>query len=65
MVNNEEEYVVEEILDSRISRRRVEYLVKWKGYNASHNQWIAHYNLHAKTLVRKFHRDNPDKPNPN
>ncbi|XP_077137223.1 exonuclease 3'-5' domain-containing protein 2-like [Ranitomeya variabilis] len=32
LVEGELEYVVEKILDSRISRRKLQYLVKWKGY---------------------------------
>ncbi|CAJ0932965.1 unnamed protein product, partial [Ranitomeya imitator] len=33
LVEGELEYVVEKILDSRISRRKLQYLVKWKGYD--------------------------------
>ncbi|CAJ0938719.1 unnamed protein product, partial [Ranitomeya imitator] len=32
LVEGELEYVVEKILDSRVSRRKLQYLVKWKGY---------------------------------
>jgi hypothetical protein len=38
---------------------RLEYLVKWKGYDDSYNSWEVHRNLHAKEKVAKFHHDNP------
>src|SRR6202453_857593 len=41
LVDNEEEYEVEAILDSRkFGRgRRLQHLIKWKGYPDSDNQW--------------------------
>jgi hypothetical protein len=37
----------------------LEYLVKWKGYDESHNQWEEHTQLHAKSKIAQFHRKNP------
>ncbi|CAJ0942213.1 unnamed protein product [Ranitomeya imitator] len=37
LVEGELEYVVEKILDSRVSRRKLQYLVKWKGYAGYHD----------------------------
>ena len=37
LINGEEEYLVEEILDSRMFRRRLQYLVKWEGYGVEGN----------------------------
>ena len=36
-VEGEEEYVVEEILDSRLRHNKLEFLVKWKGYTNENN----------------------------
>jgi hypothetical protein len=38
---------------------RLEYLVKWKGYDESHNQWEERTQLHAKSKIVQFHHKNP------
>jgi hypothetical protein len=38
---------------------RLEYLVKWKGYDESHNQWEEHTQLHAKSKIAQFHHKHP------
>ena len=54
LVDNEEEYEVEAILDSRkFGRgRRLQYLIKWKGYPDSDNQWIDKDDISADDKVR-------------
>jgi hypothetical protein len=42
LINGEEEYEVKAILDSCMCYNRLEYLVKFKGYDESHNQWEVH-----------------------
>ena len=61
IINNQEEYEVERILDSRMSGRQgLQYLVKWKGYNASHNSWEPAQNLeHAPKDIKKFYKKYP------
>ena len=39
LVDGEEEYVVEDILDSRMFKCRLQYLVKWEGYGIENNTW--------------------------
>ena len=34
-----EEYEVEKILNSQIFHRKVEYLVRWKGYGVEEDEW--------------------------
>jgi hypothetical protein len=34
---------------------RLEYLLKFKGYDESHNQWEAHTQVHAKPKIVQFH----------
>jgi hypothetical protein len=38
---------------------RLEYLLKFKGYDKSHNQWEVHSQLHAKSKIAQFHRKYP------
>jgi hypothetical protein len=33
----------------------LEYLVKWKGYDESHNQWEVHTQVHAKPKIAQLH----------
>ena len=37
LVDGEEHYKVEAILDSRVFWQQLQYLVQWKGYNYEHN----------------------------
>jgi len=39
LVDGEEEYIVEKILNSRMFRRKLQYLVKWEGYRIEGNTW--------------------------
>ena len=64
-VDGHTEYEVAAILDSRIRRRRLEYLVQWKGYEntAESTTWEPsdHVN-HSPDLIAIFHRLHPSKP---
>ncbi len=62
LINGEEEYEVEHIIDSRRfgRRRQVQYLVHWKGYPESEDQWIPWSDLNAPELVTEFQQENPD-----
>jgi hypothetical protein len=60
-----QEWEVQRILDSRIKRNRLEYLVSWKGFTPDHNTWEPAKNLvHAQATVDKFHQQNPTRPSP-
>jgi hypothetical protein len=58
-----EEYEVERIENSRLFRRKLQYLVKWKGYPPSDNEWLPEANLeNAPDLVQDFHKAHPEAP---
>ena len=54
---------MEEILNSRMFRRKLQYLVKWEGYGIEGNTWEYSENLaHAPEKVTEFHTRNPGAP---
>ena len=62
LIDGEEEYEIEEILQSRKFGRghKVQYLVKWKGYPDSENQWVDWEDVHANEALVDFKKKNPN-----
>jgi len=62
LIDGEEEYEVEQIINSRCfgHGHQVQYLVHWKGYPKSDDQWIPWQDLKAPELLVEFQRENPD-----
>src|ERR1700761_3944047 len=56
LVDGEEEYEIEKVLDQRHfgRRRKLQYLVKWKGYPDSENQWVDATDVFADEAIREF-----------
>jgi hypothetical protein len=63
LVDGEEEYEVEEILDHRTHRRKQQYLIKWLGYPLSEISWVNAQDVHApEAEARYFTSLKPDSP---
>jgi transposase InsO family protein len=63
IVNGEEEYKVEKILDSRLSRGKLQYLIKWEGYPKEENMWVPEQDAsHAQYLIDEFYQTHPSAP---
>ena len=62
IVDGEEQYEVEEILDSRYFRRQFQYYVKWEGFTQAHNTWepAAALEKDAPLRVAEFHKKHPN-----
>ena len=59
VIKGEEEYKVEQILDSKRTGRnkKLHYLIQWKGYSEAHDTWELEDNVkHAWDLVQQFHQ---------
>ena len=59
IIDGEEEWVVEEILGSKVINRKLRYLVKWKDFRIEHNSWEPWDHVHAPDLVAEFYRRHP------
>ena len=66
VLNDEEHYEVEAVLDSKRHGRGTKYLVKWEGYPEADNTWEPYALLKgtAEEALREFHEQYPDKPQP-
>jgi len=62
VVDREEEWEVEEILNSHWHRRRFQFLVKWKGFSREHNFWEIASDVKAPDLVTEYYRKHPATP---
>jgi hypothetical protein len=65
LVEQEPEYEVEEIIDSKLVRGKLRYLVHWKGYETHERTWEPPSNLkNASDAIQDFHRSHPSAPRP-
>ena len=55
IINEEEEYEVEEVRKHRTQGQGIQYLVHWKGYGNEHDQWIVESGLpHARKAIEDY-----------
>jgi len=62
IIEGEEEFEVEKILNKRTVRGKEKFLVRWKGYTAGEDTWENRENLeNAKELVEEFKREHREE----
>jgi hypothetical protein len=54
LIERQEEWEVEQILDRRLYRHKKQYLIKWKGYSDVHNSWEPEENIWVPKLILAF-----------
>jgi hypothetical protein len=45
---------VEKILQKKISKKIIYYLIKWKDWSEKYNEWVAKKNMNAFDLLQEF-----------
>ncbi|XP_077181098.1 protein CFAP20DC isoform X2 [Paroedura picta] len=63
-IDKDTHYEVNQILDSRLHKGRLQYLVDWKDFPSGDKEWVEAGNVKAPRLLRAFHRAFPDCPRP-
>lgn len=63
-VEEDKEYEVEEILESRINHKKLQYRTKWIGFDDD-QEWYDAFNFkNSPYRLRDFHATNPTQPGP-
>jgi hypothetical protein len=64
-IEGQQEYEVEEVLDSKILRNKLKYLVSWVGYGPEDRTWEPAENLqNSDEEVERFHARYPNRSSP-
>jgi hypothetical protein len=62
IIDREPEYEVEDVVNSRIFCRRLQYLIKWRGWDAL--TWEQATEVNKLKAIDDFHAQHPNKPGP-
>jgi hypothetical protein len=54
LLDDDEVNEIKEILQKKISKKIIYYLIKWKNWSEKYNEWITEKNMNALDLFQKF-----------
>ena len=55
LIEDEEEWEVEEVIGKKKIKGAVSYMVRWKGWSADYNEWVKESDmLHMESLQHEF-----------
>jgi Chromo (CHRromatin Organisation MOdifier) domain len=57
LIEGQEEYEVEQVVNSRRlgCARKLQYLLRWKGYSRAHDSWQDATKVHAPELIKEYY----------
>ncbi len=64
IINNEEEWEVKDILDARSHRSKIEYRVKWTGWDEDPDWYDTFGFDNSPEIIKDFYARYPNKPQP-
>lgn len=59
--DNPDEYVVEKILEKKVTKGKTLYLLKWKGYSSDDNTWEPEENVDCPEMLAAFNKAQLEK----
>ena len=59
IVDGVPEYEVEQIWDSGMFHRKLQFLVAWKGYRYEEHSWVDEKDVSVPDLIAEFYCENP------
>jgi len=62
IVDREEQWEVEELLDSRWHCQKLQYLIKWKGFGCEDNSWEDTADVQAPEYITRYHKQHLGAP---
>ena len=62
IVEGEERYEVEEVINSWFYYQKLQFLVKWKVYGHKENSWLLERDIDTVDLIADFYTANPNAP---
>jgi hypothetical protein len=62
VIEGEDEYLVEKILDSKMFRGRLKFKIKWEGYGPEHDSWEYATEVYTPERVVDLYQRIPEVP---